>query len=172
MAALIEGPHRATLEAIVLEAEAAKIHALHARPAGPALGGVVVVPDIGGLRPLYEDMCRRLATHGLAVCAVELFSRLSDGPDGPMLDVETRRARAGELYDDFVMEDLAEAADHLAAHELDFISPEASRSTAAATVVIGTVLFESAFITMRRLAQEHHSAIRFSGSVARPPGPQ
>jgi DNA-binding transcriptional MerR regulator len=66
----------------------------------------------------------------------------------------------------------AEAADHLAAHELDFISPEASRSTAAATVVIGTVLFESALITMRRLAQEHHSAIRFSGPVARPPGPQ
>jgi carboxymethylenebutenolidase len=115
MAALIEGPHRATVEAIVLEAEAAKVHALHARPAGPPLGGVVVVPDIGGLRPLYEDICRRLATHGLAVCAVEPFSRLSEGPDGPMLDTETRRARAGELYDDFVMEDLAEAADHLAA---------------------------------------------------------
>jgi carboxymethylenebutenolidase len=115
MAALIEGAQGATVDAIVLEVEGAKIQALHARPDGAPLGGVVVVPDIGGLRPLYEDMCRRLATHGLAVCAVEPFSRLAQDAGGSPLDLETRRARAGQLYDDFVMEDLAEAADHLAA---------------------------------------------------------
>ena len=114
MGALIEGPQAATVEAIVLDAEGAKIEALHARPAGAPLGGVVVVPDIGGLRPLYEDICRRLATHGLAVCAVEIFSRLAAARAGP-LGLEARRAQAGELYDDFVMEDLAEAADHLVA---------------------------------------------------------
>ncbi len=114
MAVLVEGPHAVTLEAIALEAEAAKIQALHARPAGAPFGGVVVVPDVGGLRPLYEDICRRLASHGLAVCAVEPFSRLT--PDtGGSLDLETRKALAGQLYDDLMMEDLAEAADHLAA---------------------------------------------------------
>ena len=43
----------------------------------PAL---VLHPDVMGLRPLFEDLCRRLATHGLAVCAPEPFARLhADG---------------------------------------------------------------------------------------------
>ncbi|MGH8991809.1 MAG: dienelactone hydrolase family protein [Acidimicrobiia bacterium] len=115
MSALPEGPHPATVEAITLDVEGTPIRGLHARPAGTPLGGLVVVPDLAGLRPLFEDICRRLATHGLAVCAVEPFSRLLNA-DGP-LDLETRRARAGELYDDLIMEDLAEAADHLAASD-------------------------------------------------------
>ena len=41
-----------------------------------AAGGLVLHPDIGGLRPLFEDMARRLATHGLAVCAFEPFAAL------------------------------------------------------------------------------------------------
>jgi carboxymethylenebutenolidase len=113
MGALVEGSQAAAVEAIILDVEGVKVEALHARPAGVPLGGVVVVPDIGGLRPLYEDLCRRLASHGLAVCAVETFSRVAAG-SGP-LDLDARRARAGELYDDLVLEDLAEAADHLAA---------------------------------------------------------
>lgn len=90
------------------------MEARHARPSGVPLGGVVVVPDIIGLRPLFEDICRRLATHGLAVCAVEPFSRMAAAAGG-RLDIDTRRARAAELYDDVVLEYLAEAADHLAA---------------------------------------------------------
>jgi carboxymethylenebutenolidase len=113
MSALPAGPHAATVKAITLDVEGAAVQALHARPAGTPLGGLVVVPDLAGLRPLFEDICQGLATHGLAVCAVEPFSRLVNAA-GP-LDLETRRARAGELYDDLVMEDLAEAADHLAA---------------------------------------------------------
>lgn len=110
MSALPEGPHDATVEPIELLVEGFRIQARHARPAGVPLGGVVVVPDIIGLRPLFDDICRRLATHGLAVCAIEPFSRID-----PLLDVDGRRARAGELYDDAVMEEIAEAADHLAA---------------------------------------------------------
>ena len=113
MSALPEGPHPATVENITLEVEDTPIAAIHARPAGTPLGGLVLVPDLMGLRPLFEDICRRLASHGLAVCAVEPFSRLINTA-GP-LDTDTRRARAGELYDDLVMEDLAEAADHLTA---------------------------------------------------------
>lgn len=55
----------------------------------------------------------------------------------------------------------AAVADHLADFELDFISPDATRIEAASTVVIGTILFESALVAIRRMAQEHHSAIRF-----------
>ena len=113
--ALPEGPHAAHVEAISLDVEGTPISALHARPEGTPLGGLVVVPDLAGLRPLFEDICRRLATHGLAVCAVEPFSRLVNA-HGP-LDLETRRARAAELYDDLILEDVAEAADHLAASD-------------------------------------------------------
>ena len=47
---------------------------VHARPDGMPRAGVVLHPDIGGLRPLFEDMARRLATHGFAVCAFEPFA--------------------------------------------------------------------------------------------------
>jgi carboxymethylenebutenolidase len=110
---LEEGPQKATVDHITLDVEGTPVAAYHARPDGEALGGVVLVPDLLGLRPLFEDICRRLATHGLAVCAPETFARLI--PPGGSLAMEERRARAGELHDDVVMEDLAEAADHLAA---------------------------------------------------------
>jgi carboxymethylenebutenolidase len=110
---LEEGPQKATVDHIVLDVEGTPVPAYHARPDGGALGGVVLVADVHGLRPLMEDIARRLATHGLAVCAPETFARLV--PAGGSLSSEDRMARAGELHDDVVMEDLAEAADHLAA---------------------------------------------------------
>jgi carboxymethylenebutenolidase len=110
---LEEGPQKAVVDEIVVDVEGTPVPAYHARPDGEALGGVVLVPDIHGLRPLMEDICRRLATHGLAVCAPETFARFI--PAGGSLDSEVRLVRAGELHDDVVLEDLAEAADHLGA---------------------------------------------------------
>jgi carboxymethylenebutenolidase len=110
---LEEGPQKATVDLITLHVEGTPVPAYHARPDGEALGGVVLAPDVHGLRPLMEDICRRLATHGLAVCAPEPFARLV--PPGGSLSSEERLARGAELHDEVVMEDLAEAADHLAA---------------------------------------------------------
>ena len=110
---LEEGPQKATVDHITLDVEGTPVPAYHARPDGEALGGVVMVPDVHGLRPLMEDIARRLATHGLSVCAPEPFARLL--PPGGSLSSEERMARGAELHDDVVMEDLAEAADHLAA---------------------------------------------------------
>ena len=108
------GPHDAKVEPVTLHVENAAVQALHARPVGVPLAGVVLVPDMRGLRPLFEDICFRLASHGLSVCAVEPFSRQIAAAGGP-LDLETRRARITEVYDGVVLEDLADAADHLAA---------------------------------------------------------
>ncbi len=110
---LEEGPQKAAVDHITLDVEGTPVPAYHARPDGEALGGVVLATDVHGLRPLMEDVARRLATHGLAVCAPEPFSRLI--PPGGSLSSEERLARGTELHDDVVMEDLAEAADHLAA---------------------------------------------------------
>jgi hypothetical protein len=62
-----------------------------------------------------------------------------------------------------------DAAEHLASHELDTVSQTASRAEAAATVVMGTILFESALLALRRMAEEHFSAVRFGGTVVRSP---
>ncbi len=56
----------------------------------------------------------------------------------------------------------AEVADRLAARELRTVSPS-SRADAVEAVVVGTVVFEAALMALRRLAQAHHSALRFSG---------
>lgn len=114
MGALAEGSHEATVERIVLPVGRMLVDAIHARPHGSPLAGVVVSPDIGGIRPLFDDLCRRLATHGFAVCAVEPFARVP-AEERAELDISNRMVRAGTLYDEVQLGDLAEAADHLEA---------------------------------------------------------
>ena len=64
----------------------------------------------------------------------------------------------------------ARAANRIAAREVARTTPPgATRSETMERVVLGTVLFEAAFSALRRLAQERHSAARFSSD--RSPGP-
>src|SRR5690606_40932759 len=51
-----------------------------ARPAnGEPTAGLVIAPDIGGLRPLFDDLCERLADeNGWVVCAPEPFPGRED----------------------------------------------------------------------------------------------
>jgi carboxymethylenebutenolidase len=70
--------------------------------------GVVLVPDIMGLRPLFDELCVRLAGYGWAVCAVEPWP----GREG--LTLEQRFAAAAELDDDDKLADFDAARDVLA----------------------------------------------------------
>jgi DNA-binding transcriptional MerR regulator len=54
----------------------------------------------------------------------------------------------------------AEAADRLAAQELDRIPTAGSRAETVERVVVGTVVYEAALVALRRLAHEHHSSLR------------
>lgn len=77
-----------------------------ATPGGTPARGVVVAPDIGGLRPLFDDLCARLAAdHGWAVCAVEPFPGREDLPRD--------EREVGSNDDDRLVGDLVAAADHL-----------------------------------------------------------
>ena len=68
--------------------------------------GLVLFPDIGGLRPLFDDLAQRLADdHGWVVCAVEPW------PGRESMTLEERLAAVGTLVDDDVLRDVAEAAD-------------------------------------------------------------
>ena len=65
-----------------------------------------MAPDIGGLRPLFDDMCQQLADdHGWVVCAPEPF------PGRETMDLEQRLGAVGTLRDEEVLGDLAAAAD-------------------------------------------------------------
>lgn len=69
-------------------------------------GGLVVIPDIMGLRPLFDEMVARLAREWRrTVCAPDLYPGRED------LDLEGRLAAARELVDDEVLADVVAAAD-------------------------------------------------------------
>lgn len=69
---------------------------------------MVVVPDIGGLRPLFDDHVARLAhDYGWATVAVEPF------PGREAMTLEKRMAAMAGLVDDTQLADLVAAADVL-----------------------------------------------------------
>lgn len=70
--------------------------------------GLVLAPDVMGLRPLFDDMCARLAAeHGWAVCAPEPF------PGHVDFTLDQRFAYMPQVTDDQRLADLAQAADLL-----------------------------------------------------------
>jgi carboxymethylenebutenolidase len=78
----------------------------HHRPYGGTRLGVALATDIMGLRPLFDDLCARLAReHGWVVCAPEPFA----GNEG--WSIEDRMAHARELDDERQVGDLVAAAD-------------------------------------------------------------
>jgi carboxymethylenebutenolidase len=71
--------------------------------------GLVVVPDIFGLRPLYDDMVQQFSNEWqMSVCAVDPFPGLELGPE-----IEPRFAAVPSLNDEVNLQDLLEAADAL-----------------------------------------------------------
>ncbi|MCX7620268.1 MAG: dienelactone hydrolase family protein [Acidimicrobiales bacterium] len=77
-----------------------------AAPSGEASRGLVVFPDIGGLRPLFDELCARLAReNGWAVCAPEPWPAHTDQP------LEWRLEHVGDLDDKRVLADVVAAAD-------------------------------------------------------------
>jgi carboxymethylenebutenolidase len=89
------------------------VEAIHARPDGMPRRGVVLHPDIMGIRPLFDDLCRRLATHGLAVCAPEPFARFDVADADPM----ARMKLVAGMEDELQIGDLERAADYLVVHD-------------------------------------------------------
>ena len=69
---------------------------------------LVIIPDIMGLRPLFEEHTLRLAReNNWSVCCYELYA------DNPDYELDQRFAHAGDLEDDRVLGDATAAADAL-----------------------------------------------------------
>ncbi len=115
MAALAEGPIEAEVERIVYRGDGGEpVDAIHARPTGLPKLGLVLHPDVVGIRPLFDDLARRLATHGLAVLAPEPFNHLADYEH---LDAAARLDRAKDLEDSLQLGNLERAADWLVVND-------------------------------------------------------
>ncbi len=117
MSELRSGPFEVDVERIRLRShDGAEVDAVHARPDGMPVAGIVLHPDGIGLRPLYDDLCRRLATHGFAVACPDPFARL---PLDVIADPEplARYAHLAELDDALQIGDLEHAADYLVVHD-------------------------------------------------------
>src|SRR4051812_34823550 len=99
-----------SVEEVTLRLDAVDVPAVHARPDGMPRAGVVLHPDVGGLRPLFSDMARRLATHGLAVCTMEPFAGVAETDRAT---VEQRLASVKDLDDTQQLEMLESAANLL-----------------------------------------------------------
>lgn len=49
--------------------------AYRARPADPTGAGVLLLPDVRGLHPFYEELAQRFAEHGVDALAIDWFGR-------------------------------------------------------------------------------------------------
>ena len=110
MGALERGPHEASSERFVLVAgDGTPVDAIHARPAAQPDAGLVVHPDMMGVRDLFDDLCRRLATHGFAVACAEPIARFPREVREAG-DATARMAHMKDMDDDVQLGDLASAA--------------------------------------------------------------
>ena len=79
--------------------------------------GLVITPDIFGLRPLFADLVSRLANEWqMAVIAVEPFPGKELSPD-----ISERFAEMAKLDDEVHLRDLIEAADALGVDRVGLI---------------------------------------------------
>lgn len=80
--------------------------------------GLVVVPDIGGLRPLFDDLVARLsAEQGWPVVAIEPFPSRTFPPG----DMEARFAVMPEMDDEELLGDVVDAAELLGTEKVGCI---------------------------------------------------
>jgi carboxymethylenebutenolidase len=112
MAMLREGPQETSSDSRLMPRGDALVPVFHARPDGMPVAGVVLHPDIMGVRPLFETMAVRLASHGLAVAVVEPFARRAEA-ERAASEVGTRMGWVADLDDDEQIDDLSAAADLL-----------------------------------------------------------
>jgi carboxymethylenebutenolidase len=112
MGALPEGTHPATVRRVALTAaDGTPVETILAVPDDVAAPpGLVLHPDVMGVRPLFDDLARRLATHGYGVACPEPFARAPDAVRAAP-DAAVRLAYLSELDDDLQLGDLAAAAD-------------------------------------------------------------
>jgi carboxymethylenebutenolidase len=125
-----------------------------ARPDGEPVRGLALVPDIMGLRPLFDDLCARLATdHAWAVCAPEPFPGRTD------LSLPDRLSSGvAALNDHEVLGDLVDAADATGCERVAVLGFCMGGMYALKAAATGAFDRAVAFYGMIRLPDEWHGS--------------
>ena len=88
-----------------------RFHAYAATPDAPSGAGVVIIPDVRGLHPYYEELVLRFAEAGVHAIAVDLYERTAgDEKRGDGFEYEPHVLK---LDPDRVNDDVAAAAEQL-----------------------------------------------------------
>lgn len=91
-----------------------EVDAYYAKPAGPGpFPGVVVIQHIFGVDEWIMEICRRMAHHGYAAVAPNLYARIGSLGTGPVEDLAARLRSKGGLNDDIVVGDVTGCVDYL-----------------------------------------------------------
>jgi carboxymethylenebutenolidase len=77
----IRGSALDSRELTLTSADGTKVKAFSARAEGNAQAGTVIIPDVRGLHPYYEDLALRFAEAGVHAVAVDLFGRTAETTD-------------------------------------------------------------------------------------------
>jgi carboxymethylenebutenolidase len=86
-----------------------------ARAASPSGAGIVIIPDVRGLHPYYEELARRFAEAGVHAIAIDLYSRIAG----------TGKRDAEFVYEPYVAQlDAAALGEDVAAAATFLRSPE------------------------------------------------
>lgn len=109
MAELRRGVLPATVRRATLDGE---IETIIAAPDGPARAGIVIPLDIFGVRPVFDDLCQRLASHGFAIIGIDPFTRIEPEARAAM-DRTARRQAVADLEDAAVLGDMRRGAAEL-----------------------------------------------------------
>jgi carboxymethylenebutenolidase len=60
---------------VLRSSDGAELRAFEARPAQPTGAAILILPDVRGLHPYYEELALRFAEHGVAALAIDYFGR-------------------------------------------------------------------------------------------------
>lgn len=100
-------------DALLTSADGTAFAARIARAESPGGPGIVILPDVRGLHPFYEDLVHRLAEAGVHAVAVDLYARTA-GPGRRGADFEYM-PHVNQTRPEGIAADVAAAADALRA---------------------------------------------------------
>lgn len=95
----------------IVSRDGTEVAAFAARAEQPSGAGIVVIPDVRGLHPYYEELAVRFAEAGVHAIAIDLYSRTAGtGRRGEGFEYEPH---VGQLQADRLNDDVAAALAHL-----------------------------------------------------------
>ena len=98
-------------EVILTATDGTQVAAYAARAESPSGAGIVVLPDVRGLHPFFEELALRFAEAGVDAIAIDYFSRTAGtGRRGPGFDHQSQVPLTRHTT---LNMDVAAAADHL-----------------------------------------------------------